>query len=141
MAGIIFHFEDNDADVFSGRETDLSAWNYACKIGDINSAIIVNKTEEPLSTFDFDMHIMVVEELPVLEDKIAVMVCPWNNVESESLWDFDHDVVWYMFGPAAGWNETPKGRRVHIPQNGRGAAHSIHVATTVMYHRFKTLWL
>ena len=38
MAGIVFWFENNDRDVFSGRQVDLDAWRYAIKAGGLDKA-------------------------------------------------------------------------------------------------------
>ena len=136
MAGICFYYEDVDVDVWSGK--DLDAWNYACKVaGDITKMIVVNGTDQIVVSPDSELDFEVVEELPEL-GKAAYIVCPWES-PSLSLWDFEHDVDWYVFGPASGWNAPLEESRVSIPQSGRGAVHSAHIATVVMFHRYWTL--
>jgi len=132
MAGICFYFEDNDSDVYSGRDIDLDAWNYACKAaGDIDRMIVVNRTDNVLTTPDSDMRFEVVTELPDLPN--AVRVCtPWKG--GEPLWTFDHEVDWYVFGPSEGWPDVSKG--VHIPLAGKAALHAVHAATVVLTHRY-----
>ena len=140
MVGVCFYFEDNDVDVWSGRRIDLDAWNYAAKAaGDIDKMIVINKTLSKLTTPDGELDFSVVEELPELEGRIAYICCPWNKMKlATPLWDFDHNVDWYVFGPAGGWHhEVDIG--VYIPQAGIGALHSTHVASTVMFHRYRTL--
>ena len=131
MAGICFFFEPSDVDVWSGK--DLDAWNYAIKLaGDIDRMIVVNKTEQTIQSPDRALDFSVVDTLPELENA-CYLTPPWK--ESESMWDFDHNVDWYVFGPASGWAEAP-GKMICIPQAGLGAPHSVHVATTVMFHRY-----
>jgi hypothetical protein len=136
-AGIVFYFEENDRDVYSGRRVDLDAWNYACKIaGDIDRAIIINRTDEPLQPFDMGMDIQVTDQIPEpLHGSVVSLVTPWNAREdAQSLWSFNHEVDWYIFGPADG--HSPGGAQLCIPQAGVGAMHSVHVAGVVMAHRY-----
>jgi hypothetical protein len=138
--GIVFYFENFDKDVWSGRKLDLDAWNYGCKVAGIKKAIIVNKSHMDVRAFDRSMDIQVVDELPKLEGHVTQLVCPWEDTPSEKveLWDFDHETDWYVFGPASGWVKNHFGDSfVTIPQNGRGAHHSVFIANTVMYHRFR----
>ena len=107
MAGIVFYFEENDIDVWSGRKMDLDAWNYNCKIGNINDVIIVNKSSINIQPFDRGMNIKIVDELPNLNGHVTQLV---TNTEMKKykksyseLWDFDHKTDWYVFGPANGW--------------------------------------
>lgn len=141
MAGIVFYFEHNDIDVYSGRGVDLTAWNNLCKSANIKKAIIINRTEENIVSFDFDMDIKVVTELPELEGVKAQLVCPWDTTPEDkiSLWDFDHKVDWYLFGPASGWTKFFSEKYVTVPQFGVAAAHALHVASTIMYHRHKII--
>ena len=137
MAGIVFHFEEYDRDVYSGRRIDFDAWRYAAKAaGDIDKMIVVDKTGLQFGHPGGEIEFSVVNELPELEGKVAYMVCPWNNVKSKtSLWDFDHNVDWYVFGPASGWGEMDEG--IYIPQASEVASHAIHIANVVLMHRYK----
>lgn len=140
MVGICFYFEDNDTDVWSGRRIDLDAWNYAAKAaGDIDEMIVINRTNNTLTTPDGNMAFQVVDEPPTLSGHIAHICCPWDKMrEAVPLWKFDHKVDWYVFGPANGWqHEVDVG--VYVPQAGQAALHSTHVASTVMFHRYRTL--
>lgn len=140
MAGICFYFEENDVDVWSGRDIDFDAWNYAIKAaGDITDVIVINKTTKELQTLDASLNFSVVQELPQLTGNIATICCPWNTDNGVSLWEFDHTGVdWYLFGPAAGWNPNVNGG-VYVPQNGYGALHSTHIASIVLLHRYGAL--
>jgi hypothetical protein len=135
LAGIAFFFEDNDTDVYSGRRVDLDAWNYASKMSnDIDRAIIVNRTDQKLQSFDRAMDIEIVDTLPELDGTVTRVVTPWSaDDDTVELYDFDHRTDWYVFGPAAGF--SPDGSSVTIPQAGRGAMHSVHTASVVMAHR------
>jgi len=141
MAGICFYFEDYDTDVWSGH--DLDAWNYACKIaGDIDSAIIINKTEQTIQSFDRSMNIQIVNTLEeaqaIMSGEIMYMVCPWEVGNHTSILNNPHTANWYVLGPGDGWgNQAPDG--VWIPQAGMGAVHSVHLITVLMFHRYWTL--
>lgn len=140
MVGIVFFFEDNDIDVWSGRRIDFDVWNNAVKTtADVRQAIIINKTSADLQSWDADMEIIITTDFPTLSGRVAHLICPWNNADTKiSLWDFDHQVDWYVFGPAAGWHEQIQ-LGITIPQYGTCALHSLHVASIVMMHRFHTL--
>lgn len=141
MAGLVFFFEDNDRDVWSGRRIDLDAWNYAAKLsGDIDRIIVVNRTDEALTTFDASLDIQFTTAIPVLDGVTCQVVCPWNRVTSQSLWGFDHLVDWYLFGPAEGWvDDFFADKFIHIPQYDENATHSVLMVSTVMFHRHWTL--
>lgn len=142
MTGICFFYEDTDVDVWSGR--DLDAWNYACKIGGgIESAIVINKTDQELQSFDQSMDVRFVDDFAaaqaLMSGEIIYMACPWDNFQVDTLAGYPHTAVWYVLGPAAGWGGIKPGPSYFLPQAGTGAAHSVHVATALMFHRYWTL--
>jgi hypothetical protein len=143
MVGVVFFFEENDVDVYSGRRIHLDAWNYAIKAaGDITDMIVINRTDKNISSPDSELNFKVVSEMPDLDGVIVHLVCPWDKIENNSvaLWDFDHEADWYVFGPASGWNaEDIIKVGVHIPQSNMGALHAVHVASIVMMHRYKVI--
>lgn len=140
MAGIVFFFEENDIDIFSGRRLDLAAWNYAIKAaGDVDKVIIINKTAQKISSFDSSLKLFeVVSDMPVLDGIITHVVCPWDDCDNKiGLWNFDHNTDWYVFGPGAGWRKYGGLKNgITVPMAGRGALHAVHIASTVMLHRF-----
>lgn len=132
MAGLCFYFEPEDIDVWSGK--NLDAWNYAAKVaGDIDKMIVVNKTSQDIPSPDKSIDFKVVSDLPDL-DRACYLTPPWHD--GISMWEFDHDADWYVFGPASGWRSRPGDNMVVIPQAGQGAVHSVHAATAVMFHRY-----
>ena len=135
-AGLVFYFEDNDVDVWSGRKIDLDAWNYNCKIGGINKVIIINKTSEVLQPFDGRIDISFVNEIPVLSGTVAQLVTPTEISGTTSLWDFDHQVDWYIIGPASGWGGNHFGDvLLTIPESSLIHHHSVFIGATIMFHR------
>ena len=141
MTGICFFYEETDTDVWSGH--DFDAWNYACKVaGDIDSAIIINKTDQVFTPFDVTMDIQTVPNLAaaqaLMTGKLMYLVVPWEAGNHASLAGHDHDVEWYVFGPASGWAGLVASG-VYIPQAGTGAVHSVHAATHVMFDRYRVL--
>lgn len=143
MPGVLFFFEENDIDIFSGRKIDLSAWNYAIKsVGDIDNVIVVNRTSRPLSTIDSSINFQTVDSFPSLVGTKTFIICPHDQAKVKSnLWDFDHKTDWYIFGPAAGWKkekvEIENG--IFVPTALDDGLHALHIATTVMLHRFKVI--
>lgn len=137
MTGIVFHFENPDVDVWSGK--DLDAWNYACKIaGDIDKMIVINKTLMDVKTPDVTMDFQVVNELPELTGNVCYLCCPWDPIPvKKPIADYNHQTMdWYVFGPAAGWHAGQLEKGCFLPQAGQGAAHSVHIATAVMFYRY-----
>lgn len=144
MSGIIFYYEDSDIDVWSGK--NLDAWNYAAKIGEIDSLIVINKTDQELKNPNVSLNFKVINDISELkvEGLTVALRCPWESEKGDSLWEFNHDVNWYIIGPAAGWNSVKSEYKnfdynIHIPQGNKIATHSIHVATTVMFDRYNKL--
>lgn len=138
MVGIVFYFEPNDVDVYSGRRIDLDAWCYAAKAaGDVDEMIVVNRSGVELRLNDFE----VVDEMPRLDGRVAHVCCPWERHRADvsiPLWSFDHLVDWYSFGPATGWKNTSEIMKlgVYIPTASTVALHSAHAATVVLSHRY-----
>ena len=139
MPGICFFFEVSDVDVWSGK--DLDAWNYACKLaGDIGKMIVINRTDTPIESPDRSMEfheVATVDEARALMDgHVTQLECPWAPVDKIAIQQFDHQTDWYVFGPASGWTGNWFADSiVSLPQAGIGAAHSVHVATAVMFFR------
>lgn len=139
MVGLCFFFEPNDVDVWSGREIDLDAWNYAAKAaGDIDRVIVINRSGAKLR-FDSDISFETTEAFPQLEGRIAFFHAPSETSSSGiSLWTFDHAVDWYAFGPAAGWTRKT-GIEVFVPTANGIPFHAIHAASIVMAHRYRVV--
>jgi hypothetical protein len=145
MAGIVFYFEDNDVDTWSGRHSDLDAWNYAIQLtSDVRDVYIINKTDQSFS-FNLEFNTTYVTDQPTLTGNVTQIICPWEHMGDsfpegavcEHLWDFDHETDWYLFGPARGWGANLFADRfICIPQNGQVACHSVHIATMIMAHRY-----
>ena len=134
MAGICFYFEPHEVDVWSGH--DLDAWNYAAKAaGDIRRMIVVNRTDQRVPCPDAGLaSFEVMRHAPRLENAVYLVGPNECGPNSVSLWDFDHNVDWYVFGPAAGWGSSRDG--LHVPQSGKGSLHSVHICSVVMMHRY-----
>lgn len=137
MVGICFYFENNDVDVWSGRRIDLDAWNYTMKAcGDIDEVIIINKTSLKVEGPDASIPTTEVSEFPNLSGSIAYVCCPWDTADTmTSLWEFDHNVDWYAFGPATGWQQQLLSG-VYVPVASNLSLHSTHIASTVLLHRY-----
>ena len=141
MAGICFHIEADDVGAHSYRKTDLEAWNnVALAAGDIDTIAIVNRTTEPPISPDSAIGLCLYANLGLFLDdhrgRSMVYVCaPWDSTEAcVPLWRFDHDIDWYVFGPAGGWDrEIDTG--LTVPQSGRTALPSVLIASAVLLHR------
>ena len=149
--GIVFHFENFEKDVFSGREIDFDAWRYACKAFGIEQMVVIDlipggskyiiadaeyKPTIYFSLKDFeDLH---------LTDNLIYFETSWSfskELTPINLNDFKHPKTgntWYIFGPANGF--TPQindGKTwVSIPQKTNTALHSLHLAPIALYDRY-----
>jgi hypothetical protein len=76
--------------------------------------------------------------MPALSGTVTNLVADPDPATDTSLWDFNHQTDWYVFGPAGGWTVTEN--RVYVPQQNHSIAlHALHVVETVMFHRYKVL--
>jgi len=139
MPGICFYFESNDRDVYSGRQQDIDAWIYAIKIPcDIEKVIVVNSSDLTLRGLDMNFDWHIIGEMPILEGDVTNFVAPGRG--GESMWNFDHQTDWYVFGPASGTIANTPDRTISIPQSNPNIhLHSVHVATTAMFHRYEVV--
>lgn len=137
MVGLVFHFEDNSKDVYSGRNLDIDAWIYAMKIcSDIDRAIVVNSSSLSLKGLDRQFDWTVTPSIPPLEGNVVYLAAGNDPGVHENLWEFDHNVDWYVFGPASGWR-GPQERSITVPSSHPSIAlHSVHIASIVMAHRY-----
>ena len=152
MAGICFYFEDYDVDVYSGRRIDLDAWNYAIQSGgqDMDTLLMLNRTTQKITSPNSRLSFSTLDDtskvvVPELEGTVAYFCPPPDPRVAETLWDFDHNVDWYCFGPSGGFKFEPKpgDRVVGIPLGPvdlagvvPGQIHSVHTASIVMAHRY-----
>lgn len=151
MAGIVFWFENNDRDVFSGRKVDLDAWRYAVKAGGIEKARCFNATElEVKFDKDFDFEVAGKDNIDFLdwvdshkEENLVFFDTEWSCPESAiPISDLDHSTVdWYIFGAANGFHSDilRDHNFVYLPINGMGALHSVHIASAVLLRRWETI--
>lgn len=132
MAGLVFFFEDFDADNYSGRPVDLDAWYLSSRIpDDIDKILVINETDLHLTSPNADIDFKVYSTLPELEGAVYL-----DPIRGESLWELDHrEVEWYVIGPARGW-DTEDRNYLYIPQSGNGHCHSQHISTVVMFSRY-----
>ena len=139
MAGICFFFENKNVDIFSGCRHSLDAWNYALLAGGgITDVAIINHTDLHL-TFNRQFNFTIYPHVSAFNSAVYDQTVTYIGAENEftnvtSIWDFDHNTDWYMFGPAHGHTKHESG--VSIPG---GVFHSVHAASVVMAHRYKVL--
>jgi hypothetical protein len=89
------------------------------------------------------MNITIINELDInlLSGHITQIVTNSDTLHPVSLWDFDHQTDWYVFGPASGWQKNLFGNiLVTIPQNDEIYLHATHIASTVLFHRYYKLF-
>jgi hypothetical protein len=150
MAGVLFYFQNNDIDVFSGRNPiDLDAWRYACKASNIESVRCINETNMSI-LFDTDVDFKIVNSLEswldtIIGQTIVLFEPQWScPADAVSFKQLDHSIIdWYVFGAANGFNipqlESYELTYCYLPQNGSGALHSIHIASAVLLNRWSAL--
>ena len=146
MTGFCFYFEDNNVDVYSGRLLDFDMWNLALKTtGDLTKIALVNESGVMITNPDEERFTFTTPGRLFRPANAAVLVTPWeaDRRTAVELWDFNHLVDWYLFGPAQGWaGDIPPGQQIYIPQanlDQRAALHSVHIATVVAMHRFHVI--
>lgn len=143
MAGILFYFQDYDTDVFSGTRDDLDAWRYAVKAGGIDKIRCINESDLDVSLGFTDMDFKVVDEDWIKSQSNVVVfdtewTCPNSAIPLSRL---DHSKVeWYVFGSAdLGAPEVDGAQYVYLPQYGKGALHSLHIASAVLLRRWENI--
>jgi hypothetical protein len=153
MAGVVFWFETNDKDVWSGRPIDLDAWRYAIKAGGIDKARCINELGWPL-TFDIDFDFEILGNYSSdfltwlaqperINENIVLFDTEWTCPEgSIPLSELNHqEVDWYVFGASSGIpTDLPiECQHVYLPQNGTASLHSVHIASAVMLRRWESV--
>lgn len=149
MSGIVFYFQENDKDVFSGRKVDLDAWRYAMKAGGINEAKIINETELSLSLGgDMNYEIIGRSDQDLVKwvnnnkhnNNIVALSPEWEcPYDSKSIYELNNnilDINWFLIGGANGLPKLDI-EYVYFPQNGQGAMHSVHVASVLNIYLWK----
>lgn len=141
MPGLVFHFENPDVDVYSGRDIDLDAWGYAAKIpGDITDMKVVNLSTHVFGPLDQSFTWEIVTDINqlTLTGTKTYMIMPGEHAQETNLFSFDHMTDWYIFGPAAGWGGVHPG--VCVPQHNPAIAlHAVHACSNVMFHRYQII--
>ena len=147
MAGVVFWFQSQDRDVFSGRPIDLDAWRYAIKAGGCNQARCINETAWPLTfeeAFDFEIigsHVDDLHDWAKDKKNVVVFEAEWSCPEGAiPLSEVDHSKVdWYVFGNGSSAPQGLAGQYVYLPQDGIGGLHPVHTASAVMLRRWEEL--
>lgn len=139
--GLAFHFDNQDVDIYSGRQIDLDAYRYACKAFGVSKMACINTSGLPLAMNDesisFSEHSCFEDFIKKNKNKnIYILEVPWrlHDKKHSSIQDDLGDFDWIVVGPAAGWakDQYRHGQLLTIKQNGRGALHGQHVATLVL---------
>jgi len=143
-AGVCFYFEDHDVDVYSGRRIDLDAWNYAAQAGgpDVRNLLVLNRTDKKLTTPNAHMRLEVLDgnkPFPNLDGSAAYFIPPSDDRWQTTLWDFDHNVDWYCFGPAMEFEFEPRKNDIIVTIPMDVQLHAVHAASVVMAHRYAVL--
>ena len=150
MAGVVFWFEDNDRDTFSGRQLDLDAWRHALKAGGIDKARCFNISKfDPVIIGDDDYTIAGTSKKDYIDwvdqHKYENLLfvgsqneCPESAV---TLKNVDHNQVdWYIFGRSNGILKTGHEKNfMYLPTKNNLALHSLHIASAVMLDRWSAI--
>ena len=140
---LAFFFEDSDKDIYSGRLIDLDAYRYACKAFGVNHMAVINLSTEEISMNDDGI---LLEQYSSFEEfknshkdsKMLLTEVPWAcpagaYILNKELPEFD----WIVIGPSTGWIPHPQDVEwLLVPQNGKGALHSQHIATLILGYIF-----
>jgi hypothetical protein len=142
MAGICFSLDGDSV------SSNLEIWAaIAATAGDIDRLAFIHPTAPYIpdgaeiqseTQAEFHVYARLIDFLTE-QSGSKVFVChPWeipDFPEAASLWLYDHDIDWYIFGPAAGWISLEGCRTLYIPQAGRVALPPVNLAAAVMLHR------
>lgn len=157
MIAAVFHFENHDKDVWSGRPIDLDIWRYNTKMFGLDTLIMIDLVtgQAPYQHLDEEQKF---ERFTSIDDFLQAhphgdkiwFESPWSfpsSVIPTKLADFQHPNpseelgVYYIFGPADGFTITENDPRtwVTVPQLGLGATHALFIAPIVFYDRANKL--
>jgi len=153
MVGLVFHFEDTDMDVWSGRPIDMDAWHYTSKMFGLGNMVMIDQMKGgmPYDQKAYgDFGTTTIEKVKSLDEFLdkypkqekVWLETPWSypsSVTPTTLANFVHpkDNVFYVLGPGGGFTipENDKRTWVTIPQLTTGAHHSVFIAPILLYDR------
>ena len=158
MVGVIFYFEENDKDFYSGRGVaDFDIWRMSLKAFGANAMIIIDNTaKKSADDYKHANQEIVIETHKTLDEALKAN-SKEKNIYLETKWtlpegtnasdlkDFDHpkDNVIYILGQASGFREedlkVEKKTVVYVPQVGKGAMWPVCVMSIVLYDRARKL--
>lgn len=156
MVAAVFHFEDQDLDVWSGRDIDLDIWRYNTKMFGIDTLIMIDQVPDGGTLYQHLDEEQKFERFTSIDDFLQAhpqgekvwFETPWSfpsSITPIKLNNFQHPAntsdVFYIFGPATGFNIAENDSRtwVTIPQVTQGATHSSFLAPIVFYDRARKL--
>ena len=140
MSTLVIHFEDNDKDVWSGRNLDIDMWKTACFNWGIDELRIIDlrtdKTWQPLDpSLQLKWYSTIEEATEDLNNIVYI-----DRQGDTSLWQINHnEIEAYVIGASYGYISRPEGVKVVIPQQGRDEMHSTHIAAIVLADRYGNL--
>lgn len=148
MKAVVFHMEDQDTDVWSGRQIDLDCWWYSINAWGLDAVVMIDLMTGGCSyqhaTISNFFRYSSLDEFELAHSSLTKVYfeTPWSfssNTPHVTLQQFipPTDNFAYIFGPAAGFQPQPSDGRtwVTVPQLNRGALHSIHIAPIVLCDR------
>mgnify|MGYP006412546681 FL=1 len=155
--GVVFHFSDWNACVYSGRAIDFDAWRYSIKAFGLDTFRVIDTTRQGLDNLWFNRS--VAEELDWKDHKSLDEFYEQNPndefIHLETAWTIPEDVefdvlskdyvhdkpedleknIWYILGPPSGFNisKGDKRRWLSIPQETKGGMHSAHILPVLLW--------
>lgn len=136
MAGICFCIDPEDC-----NEIDLDGWQGAARFaGDIDTLAIIGRGSEVSPTLDDTMGLCVYANMnQFLDDHqdrsmVHVDTSVGRNKGSVPLWQYHHEIDWYLFGRNGG-ADPEVASVISIPQPNQAKLPVTLIASTVLLHR------
>jgi len=148
---ILFHFEDNKIDTYSGRQDDIDAWRYAHKAFGLSEMHMIDKTTGGVEwkTNDAECPLYIYKSIDEWKEKNR----PTNIYYLETEWSLPKDKIqylnyfvwkwvdpnednWFLIGDSEGFNGSEHGNFISIKQDGKGAMHSVHIIGILLHHLY-----
>lgn len=105
----------------------------------MTSMIVLNRTKNSLMTpnskISFEDRKETDGDLTFLHGSVAYFVPPSDKRVTTDLWNFEHDVDWYFFGPAQTFYFEKRSFDFVVTIPIPVQYHAIHAASVVMAHR------
>ncbi|NNE83621.1 MAG: hypothetical protein HKN28_06590 [Alphaproteobacteria bacterium] len=136
MTGVCFHFDAEERD-----ESALEAWRAIAPLaGDIDTVAVIHHSMEPIYDPDDPIGLCLYANVNQFIDDhgdrsmVHVDTSVGRYMGSVPLWQFHHDIDWYLFGRNGDANPEVASI-ISMPQPSKAKLPVTLIASTVLLHR------